>query len=108
MKKTVAIIIISLLLLPSFISASQNEKSNEYKECKQHYTVYKRTFLVLGIRDIRGIFTTPSDCKELKVEAKVGPYFTGQATIYIRNEGDPRHAYHTIWGTGYYILVWSS
>ncbi len=107
MKKIVAIIIISLLLLPSLISASQNEKSE--MACNQHYTVYKRTFLVFGARYIFGVFTTPPDCKELKVEAKVGPYFTGNAGIFIKSEGHKGH--HTIWGTGYYILgrfVWPS
>ena len=104
MKRKMLIIFLSLLiLLPSLISANENKKE-ENASYENSYNLYTKTISIFWKFHLKDNFTTPPDCKKIGVSARVGEYFTGEAVIFIKNKGDPEHAYHTIWGTGYYIF----
>ncbi|HDN51454.1 MAG TPA: hypothetical protein ENG06_06760 [Thermoplasmatales archaeon] len=104
-NKIIVVMLISFLLLPSFISANKGKTEGNENEILSHqcYNVYTRTFFVFGLRNIYDSFGTLLDCKELSVNAKTGFYFTGEAVIYIKSEEYHRDVEHTIWGTGWYI-----
>ncbi len=112
MKRIIAPIIVAIMLVPSFISADEIKSSNNIATTNktQEYNLYKRTIVIFGrSRIIKDTFTTPPDCNCLHISARVGPYFTGNAGIFIRSEG--HRGEHTIWGTGWYIFgnfVWPS
>ena len=99
--------LVALLLFPSFISANENIKkeTKTTPQTYQTYNLYKRTVIIFGKLHIKDTFTTPQDCKNLSISAKVGPYSTVDSTIYIGSDGWPLEVGgHTIWGTGWYIL----
>ena len=104
MRKKLLILAISTILLFPFISANEIEK----KRAGKTYNLYEKTVIIFGkSRFIKDTFTTPPDCRKINVSARVGPYFTGNAGIFIRSEG--HRGAHTIWGTGLYIFgrfVW--
>lgn len=108
-RKIVVAILIAFLLMPSFISANEDVEKQTTSNTTD-YNLYERTIIIFGkSRFIKDTFTTPPDCRKLSVSARVGPYFTGNAGIFIRSAGYSRDADNTIWGTGWYILgnfVW--
>ena len=62
---------------------------------------------IIGQREIEDEFVTPPGCKELRVEAVAGDYFTGESWLLAKSEGQIGN--HTRWGTGIYFLghfVW--
>lgn len=71
------------------------------------YNLYNRTLYFFVQREIEDEFVTPPGCKELRVEAVAGDYFTGESWLLAKSEGQIGN--HTRWGTGIYFLghfVW--
>jgi len=104
--------LISLFILSSLSTAAVPAKPEDSHPNKQNalggeaggewYNLYTKTVFFFVQREIQDEFVTPPECKELRVEAVMSDYFTGESVIFIKSEG--HQGSHTQWDTGIYFL----
>ncbi len=91
-------LLILLILFPSiFPIAKGNNKTRD-----DEYILFSHYYIVIGKLHREENFSTPTDCKKVILDVKVGPIFTGVVGVYIKSEGKETH--HTIFGTPFYIF----